>query len=310
MAYMTAKEAALKWNISERRVRTLCKKGRVAGATHMGWVWSIPEDADKPEDARFLRYKQDNIINVEATHMDFSAIDKKKEQLDALRPLPKHTLESLRESMNLEWTYNSNAIEGNTLTISETKVVLEGITVGGKSVREHLEAINHRDAIMFLEGLVSKEEPLTEWSIKNIHQLVLKNIDNENAGKYREENVLISGAKHRPPEHFLVPEKMQSLITTYNEKWQTLHPIERAALLHGEFVKIHPFIDGNGRTARLLMNFELMRNGYPPAIIKKEMRPEYYDALDIAHTTGEYLKFTALVARCVENSLDLYLSVA
>lgn len=309
MNYMTAKDAAIKWNISERRARTLCKEGRIIGATHMGWVWSIPENAEKPEDGRTARHKQVNLIEMEAPHMDFTAIEKKKNQLDARRPLPKHTLDSLRESMNLEWTYNSNAIEGNTLTISETKVVLEGITVGGKSVREHLEAMNHRDAIYFLEDMVSKTEPLSEWNIKNIHRVVLKNIDNENAGKYRTENVLISGAKHRPPEHFLVPEQMEQLIAVYHDQWQNFHPVERAALLHGEFVKIHPFIDGNGRTARLLMNFELMKNGYPPAVIKKEMRPEYYDSLDLAHTTGNYEKFVKLVSQCVENSLDLYLSV-
>ena len=131
MNYMTAKEAAFKWNLSERRVRTLCKQGRVAGAAHMGWVWSIPQSAKKPEDARVTRRSQARSITVEVRSMDFSSIEKKTSRLDAYRPLPKHTLDSLRESMNLEWTYNSNAIEGNTLTISETKVVLEGITVGG-----------------------------------------------------------------------------------------------------------------------------------------------------------------------------------
>jgi len=176
-------------------------------------------------------------------------------------------------------------------------------------VREHLEAINHRDAILFLEELVSQKEPLSEWNIKNIYGIILKNIDQENTGKYREENVLISGAKHRPPAHFLVPEQMQILVEIYNGEWQKLHPVERATLLHGEFVKIHPFIDGNGRTARLLMNFELMKNGYPPAVFKKEMSLEYYDALDLAHTTSKYENFIKLVARCVENSLDLYLNM-
>ncbi len=241
--------------------------------------------------------------------MSFKAIDKKKKLLEGHRPFPKHTLKSLRENMLVEWTYNSNAIEGNTLTISETKVVLEGITVGGKSMREHLEVINHKYAIIFLEGLVKNNEPLSEWNIKNLHRLVLKNIDDENAGEYRCENVVISGAKHRPPEHFLIKEHMERMVAECNEKWQQLHPIERAALLHGEFVKVHPFIDGNGRTARLLLNFELMKGGYPPTIIKAEMRPKYYDALDLAHTTGDYSKFVELVAECVETSLDLWLSV-
>lgn len=242
--------------------------------------------------------------------IDFEIINKKKHMLDRIRPIPKHTLKSLRENMLVEWTYNSNAIEGNTLTISETRVVLEGITVGGKTIREHLEVINHKDAILFLEELVKSNELLSEWQIKNIHQLVLKNIDDENAGRYRNENVIISGAKHRPPEYYLIKDQMEQLVGDCNGHWQNFHPIERATLLHGEFVKIHPFVDGNGRTARLLLNFELMKKGYPPVIIKKEMRPQYYDALDLAHTTGDYGDFTELVSGCVEASLDLWLSVA
>lgn len=241
--------------------------------------------------------------------MSFEVIDKKRAELEKYRPLPKNTLKSLRENMLVEWTYNTNAIEGNTLTISETKVVLEGITIGGKSIREHLEVINHREAILFLEELVNKNEPFSERNIKDLHRLVLKNIDNENTGIYRHENVIISGAKHRPPEHFLIKEQMERLVADYNGHWREKHPIERAALLQGEFVKIHPFIDGNGRTARLLLNFELMKNGYPPAIIKAEMRPEYYDYLDQAHNSGDYDKFVQLVAGCVETSLDLWLSL-
>ncbi|WP_028309609.1 Fic family protein [Desulfitibacter alkalitolerans] len=239
----------------------------------------------------------------------FDVIDEKKKMLEENRPLPQHTLKSLQETILVEWIYNSNAIEGNTLTISETKVVLEGITIGGKSMREHLEVINHRDANIYLEELVKNKEHISEWLIKNLHRLILKTIDDENAGVYRGENVLISGAKHRPPEHFLVKEKMEQLIENYKSQLQSLHPIHRAALLHGEFVKIHPFVDGNGRTARLIMNFELMKNGYPPAIIKAEIRSNYYDALDLAHTTGDYSTFIKLVSDCVETSLDLWLSV-
>lgn len=241
--------------------------------------------------------------------MNFALIEQKKRMLDSKRPLPASTVKSLREHILVEWTYNSNAIEGNTLTIYETKVVLEGITIGGKSLKEHLEVINHKDAILYLEELVDKDAPLTEWEIKNIHRLVLKNIDDANAGVYRKENVIISGAKHRPPQHFLVKEQMENLIKQYQGEWRNLHPIERAALLHGEFVKIHPFVDGNGRTARLLLNFELMKASYPPVIIKKERRAEYYDSLDNAHISGDYRDFISLVASCVEESLDLWLSV-
>ncbi len=309
MKYMTVKEASEKWNISERRVRTLCDEGRIGNAFRMGWIWSIPETAEKPIDARTTRHKLKKQQEARLDKMSFETIDQKKKLLDKHRPLPKHTLKSLRENMLVEWTYNSNAIEGNTLTIYETKVVLEGITIGGKSICEHLEVINHKEAIIFLEELVKNKELLSEWNIKNLHQLILKGIDDENAGAYRTKNVIISGAKHRPPEHYLIKEQMGQMFVLYNEAWQEYHPVERAALLHGEFVKIHAFIDGNGRTARLLLNFELMKKGYPPMIIKKEMRPQYYEALDLAHTTGNYRTFVEMVAECVETSLDLWLSV-
>lgn len=241
--------------------------------------------------------------------MDFQEIDLKKKKLEQARPLPVHSVKSLLNHVLIDWTYNSNAIEGNTLTISETKVVLEGMTVGGKTMREHLEVINHRDAIDFLEEIVQKDEQLNEWTIKSIHRLVLKGIHDENAGVYRKENVLIGGASHRPPDHVVVPELMERFVKTVENEWSTLHPVERAAKVHAEFVKIHPFIDGNGRTARLLMNYELMKAGFPPAIIKATDRATYYDALDQAHTTGEDEAFLHLVRNSVNESLDLWLSV-
>ncbi|WP_455423874.1 Fic family protein [Candidatus Contubernalis alkaliaceticus] len=242
--------------------------------------------------------------------MSFDAIDKKRRQLDRIRPLPKNTLKALQKHMLLEWTYNSNAIEGSTLTLSETKVVLEGITVGGKTIREHLEVINHKAAILYIEELVQSGESLTEWNIKSLHRLVLKKIDDKNAGMYRLEYVVISGAEHRPPVPVLIKQQMEQLIEHYNNVWHKLHPVERAVLLHGEFVKIHPFIDGNGRTARLLMNFELIKSGFPPAVIKAEKKLEYYEALDLAHTTGKYSRFIKLLSQCVEQSLHLWLSVS
>lgn len=239
----------------------------------------------------------------------FEQIEQKKNLLDQKRPLPIHTVKSIRESMLLEWTYNSNAIEGNTLTLSETKVVLEGITVGGKTMKEHLEATNHKDAILYVEDIVKNKEPFSEWQIKNIHGLILKGIDEQNAGIYRKENVLISGATHIPPDFLLVPDQMNQLLTWYHEEGQILHEIERAAILHIDFVKIHPFVDGNGRTARLLLNLELMKNGYPPLIIRKEDRLQYYNALDKAHTTEDYNDFYQLVVDALGHSLDMYLQL-
>ena len=237
------------------------------------------------------------------------SIDEKLAMLNSRRPLPDATLKSIKANELVEWTYNSNGIEGNTLTLKETKVVLEGITIGGKSVKEHLEAINHKEAIIYLEELVSKNAKLTERDIKSIHHLVLKEIDSKNAGRYRTENVVISGATHKPPEHFLVRDRMEQLIISLGEWTKQYHPLVVAALLHGEFVKIHPFVDGNGRTARLLMNFVAMRNGYPPLVIQKEQRIEYYDALDTAHTTKNYTAFVNLVTICAEKALDFYLAV-
>ncbi|MEW9677331.1 Fic family protein [Lentibacillus sp. L22] len=238
----------------------------------------------------------------------FEKIDEKKARLDAKRPLPKYTLRSLREKLLLEWTYNSNAIEGNTLTLNETKVVLEGITVGGKTMREHLEVINHRDAIAYVEEMVRRKESLSEWQIKNLHRLILKGINDAYAGNYRDQQVFISGAKHTPPAPFLIKEQMEKLMNWYEQETKQLHPVTRGAMLHAIFVGIHPFIDGNGRTARLLLNLELMKDGFPPVVIKVENRLGYYEALDKAHTQKVYDDFIQLVAKEVEDSLDLYLS--
>lgn len=307
MEYMTTKEAVKKWNISERRIRQLLSDGRIEGAVKVGNSWNIPIDALKPTDKRIIRPDENKfIINVENDFFD--EVDNLKKKLDSKRPIPKETLKSLKESINLEWTYNSNGIEGNTLTLRETQVVLEGITVGGKSIKEHLEAINHEQAILFLDELVKEDNPITEWNIKNIHQLILKEIDNENAGKYRKENVTIKGAAHIPPDYITVPELMEKLILNY-KTWNIYHPIVKATLLHGELVKIHPFIDGNGRTSRLIMNLDLMNSGYNPIIIKKEDRLKYYEALDKAHTTGDYTDFVKLVTKLEVEMLKKYLEL-
>jgi len=238
--------------------------------------------------------------------MNFKKLDALKAKLDHYRPLSSEMVKNLREDLIVRWTYNSNAIEGNTLTLNETKVALEGITIGGKNLREHFEAINHKEAILFVESLVQKEQSLSEYTIKSLHALILKNIDDKNAGSYRNINVLISGATHRPPSNIEVPPKMEAFIKWYNTTAQNLHPIERACRVHVDFVAIHPFVDGNGRTSRLLMNFELMKCGFPPVVIKVENRLAYYEALDKAHTLGEYDEFIDLVSKLVEESFEPY----
>src|SRR5690554_6458067 len=236
----------------------------------------------------------------------FAKLDALKARLDEYRPLDKAVTANLHEELVLQWTYHSNAIEGNTLTLKETKVALEGITIGGKTLREHFEAINHRDAILFVEEFVTKQQPLDERAIKSFHQLVLKNIDADNAGRYRQVNVLISGANHKPPQAVQVLEQMEAFMQWYTTDAQSLHPVERAARVHGEFVKIHPFTDGNGRTSRLLMNLILMQSGFPATVIEVEQRLAYYEALDTAHCAGDYSSFIALVADSVKRSFEPY----
>lgn len=304
MKYISVNEASSKWQISDRRVRVLCSEGRIEGAVKIGRNWSIPDDAKKPTDRR--EKSRNDFLGLD---FNFDYIDELKEKIDQHRPLSKNLAKSLHEKLIIEWTYNSNAIEGNTLTMSETKVVLEGITIGGKSMREHLETINHRDAILFVEDLIKYNEKLLEVSIKKMNALILKEIDNEHAGVYRRENVLIGGATHIPPKHYELDILMMKLIEAYEREWKDLHPIVRSTLLHGEFVKIHPFIDGNGRTARLLLNFELMRSGYTPIIIKNTQRANYYDVLDLAHTTKNYAPFIKLVFDLVVESEELWLSI-
>lgn len=241
--------------------------------------------------------------------MVFTIIDQKKALLDLKRPLPKYTLKSLKEKLLLEWTYNSNALEGNTLTMQETKVVLEGITIGGKTMREHLEVINHRDAIYYVEEIIHKEETLLQGQIKNLHRLVLKGIDDSYAGVYRDQQVLIAGATNIPSAHYLIQEEMDQLMKGHDKEAMFLHSISRGAMLHALFVGIHPFIDGNGRTARLLLNLELMKEGYPPVIIRVENRVAYYEALDKSISKKDFTAFIQLVSKAIEDSLDLYLSV-
>lgn len=200
--------------------------------------------------------------------------------------------------------------EGNTLSLIETKLVLEeGLTIGGKQLREHFEAINHAEAIDYVEDHL--QHPLNESLLKNIHALALKNIDDKNAGRYRSINVRISGSEHIPAHFLQVEHDRKELFDWYNTEKDRLHPVALAALFHFKFVYIHPFTDGNGRVARLLMNLILMQAGYPPAIVKanSEYRLNYYQALEQASVQQETDSFVQLIADCVEESLERYLDV-
>lgn len=241
---------------------------------------------------------------------DFYRVNQLKAEFDRLLPFPIAAFNNLKKAERVEWIYNSNAIEGNTLSLIETKVVLEdGLAIGGKRLQEHFEVINHSEAISFIEDQVNRVAPLDERTLKTIHHLILKNIDDENAGAYRSIYVRISGSQHEPPHFLQVPDEMKRLFAWYEEEKDRLHPVELAALFHFKFVYIHPFADGNGRTARLLMNLILMSHGFPPAIVKaeNEQRLTYYETLEKAGVEKDVQPFVALIATCVEESLSNYI---
>ena len=221
--------------------------------------------------------------------------------------MPTTAIERLHQQLTIEWIYNSNAIEGSTLTLRETQLILEtGLTIGGKSLREHLEVVNHQEAIVYVETLITDDEPITPHHVRQIHNLVLARIDDESAGQYRNLPVRISGSAHQPPEAWKVSGLMEQWGDWLKGPAQQLHPIERAAMAHHRLVVIHPFLDGNGRTARLVMNLLLMQAGYPPTIIMRVNRRQYYRVLSQADT-GNEAPLVNFVGRAVERSLTLYL---
>ncbi|MDO8367335.1 MAG: Fic family protein [Saprospiraceae bacterium] len=236
-----------------------------------------------------------------------SRIQDKKARLDAFHPLPEAAFRNIKNSLSLEWTYNSNSIEGNTLTLQETKMVIEdGLTIRGKSLREHFEAVNHQEAIEFVEHLVSDQYVLKANDILDVHGLVLQKIEKEFAGRYRNSGVRISGANFSPPNALKVDALMEDLIQWVTAETNPLEVFVKATIFHHRFVWIHPFFDGNGRTVRLLFNLLLMKAGFPPAIILKNDRKKYYDALNKANL-GDYGKLLLLVMQALERSLDIYL---
>ncbi|EKE11132.1 MAG: hypothetical protein ACD_15C00137G0029 [uncultured bacterium] len=238
-------------------------------------------------------------------------IDEKLALLNSFRPLPVSAVKKLKEQFEVEMTYNSNAIEGNSLTLKETYLVInEGITIKGKPLKDHLEVKNHQEALEYLYSLVesNKKNTFSENLIRSLNQIVQQNIDKEWAGKYRNSAVIIGGAEHRPPEALEIPKMMRNLIDWVGDNKKKMHPVELASVLHHRLVFIHPFFDGNGRTSRLTMNIILMQAGFPLVIVMKNDRKRYYQALSLADK-GDYTPFVNFIARAVERTLDIYLKL-
>jgi len=238
-------------------------------------------------------------------------IDEKFYRLQGLRLLPVDKVKKLREQFAVEMTYNSNAIEGNSLTLKETFFVIsEGITIKGKPLKDHLEAKDHQEALGYLYDLADqkKQSDILEMTIRNLQKLVVKETASDIAGSYRTGNVIIGGASHCPPDAFEVPNLMRNAVNWINANEGKMHPVEFAALAHHKIVYIHPFFDGNGRTARLLMDLLLMRAGFPLAVVLKNDRKKYYQTLEQADKE-KFSPFVDFIARAVERSLDIYLNV-
>lgn len=293
--FMTIKQASEKWGISDRRIRVLCSEGKIQGAYQEGRGWKIPIHAKKPMDGR---YKSKESL--------LQQIDRKKLELDGRRPLTAGEIARLNEEFVIEYTYNSNAIEGNTLTLRETDYVLRGLTVDQKPLKDHMEAVGHKEAFDFVSELVKDNIPINESIIKQIHYLVLAD-KKEDRGVYRRVPVRIMGAQHEPVQPYLIGPKMEQLLQDYAES--TEHIVTKLARFHIEFEGIHPFIDGNGRTGRLLVNLELMKAGYPPIDIKFTDRISYYNAFDEYYIKHNSSMMENLFAGYINARLDMYLDM-
>lgn len=293
--FMSVNEAAKKWGISDRRVRILCSEGKISGAYRQGRAWKIPVDAVKPADGRYK--SSESLLDM---------IDRKKIELDSRRPLTEGEVARLNEEFTVEFTYNSNAIEGNTLTLRETDLVLRGLTIDRKPLKDHMEAVGHKEAFDYVRELVKEQVPMSESIIKQIHYLVLAD-KKDDRGVYRRVPVHIMGAQHEPVQPYLIQPKMEQLMIDYGSS--TEHIVTKLARFHIEFEGIHPFIDGNGRTGRLLVNLELMKAGYPPIDIKFTDRIAYYNAFDAYHVKHDLSAMEKLFAGYVNERLDTYLQM-
>lgn len=298
MKYIKVSEAAAKWGISARRVRVLCEQGRIAGVERKGNLYMIPEDAERPIDAR--TYAKTSLKKSYTPILE--QINSFKKTLDSCRPLTPAEVEAIKEVFLVEHTYNSNAIEGNTLTLQETALVLQGVTIDKKPLKDHLEAVGYKEAFQYIEELAKQDKDLSEYDIKSIHNLVLADRP-EDRGTFRRVNVRIAGALTNPVQPYLIEPKIEELLNNYKVWSETMHIVERVAIFHLQFESIHPFIDGNGRTGRLIMNLQLIKEGLPAINIKFADRRKYYDAFDEYSRTGSTEAMINLVGEAVVSRL-------
>lgn len=303
MNYIKVSQAAEKWGLSPRRVRLLCAQNRIDGVIQKGKLYMIPENAPKPIDARTLK----GIAMPKELSALLLKIDALRLELDPRRPLTAGEAERLREQFMVDFTYNSNAIEGNTLTLKETAMVLEGMTIDQKPLKDHLEAVGHRDAFLYVED-IAKGTKINETVIKNIHSLVLMNRP-EDKGTYRKIPVTIMGAYTQPVQPYMIEPKMTELLSENEKRKKKMHTLERIARFHLEFEGIHPFIDGNGRCGRLLLNLDLIQNGYPAINVKFADRKKYYEAFDEFYKNNSAEPMIELIAEYVIERMEQYLEI-
>ena len=297
MEYIKVSETAARWGISARRVRILCAEGRIGGVIRKGNLYMIPAEALRPSDGRSHR------APVASLSEQLEHIDQLKKELSNYHPLSPAETEALRQEFILEHTYDSNAIEGNTLTLQETQLVLQGITIDRKPLKDHLEVVGYKEAYEYMEQLAREQQELNSHEICAIHSLVLAD-RKEDRGRWRRVAAHIEGALTTPAQPYQIEPMMSALLADMGTLYRQLHIVEKVALFHLRFEGIHPFIDGNGRTGRLLMNLQLLQAGFPPINVTFADRHRYYDAFDDYAQSGSPKAMTTLIANYLEQRLE------
>lgn len=304
MGYITVSEAAKKWGISDRRVRLLCSQDRIEGVIHKGRKYLIPIDAEKPVDERTRKSKSSPSRSAD----DYEKVYALKEELSRKKALPKKEVARIRNSFIEEFTYNSNAIDGNSLTQKEVIEVLNGNVIPKKPLSCHMDAVGTKDAFLYVQECVDQKVPLSENIIKNIHSLVLVS-NAQTKGRYRTQPLRVKDPYVEPVDAYMIKSRMNDLIFENNRRRKMMAPLERIARFHLDFKSIRPFADANGRTNRLILNFELMQEGFPPIDIKHSQRKQYLEAFDSYYRDKDLSPMISIIVHAVEEALEKQLSI-